>query len=188
MGQNKALMLFHGIPLIQRVARRVALTASDINLIANEDNLYSFLNYPIYADVIPDKGVLGGIYSAFLHSKTPFMAPVACDSPFISPGLLSAELKILMESDLDLVVPESANGLEPLHAVYRCKSCLPGVEKSIRDGSFRIVSWFDEVQVKVLSPAEVTQIDPDPYIFLNLNRPEEFKQAMEIMEDDCVDE
>ncbi|KAF0111075.1 MAG: molybdopterin-guanine dinucleotide biosynthesis protein A [Chloroflexi bacterium] len=182
MGQNKALMLFHGIPLIQRVANRVSSTATEINIISNEEPLYKFLNLPIFPDQIPQKGVLGGILTAFLRAGQSFVAPVGCDLPFISPALLNAELKIILESDVDIVIPESKNGLEPLHAVYRRSTCLPLVEKSILRGDNRIISWFDHALVRTLVLSEVSQFDPDPHIFLNLNYPDDFKQAEELSE------
>ncbi len=179
MGQNKALMPFHGIPLIQRVANRVIPVAAEVNIISNDEPDYLFLNLPVIPDRIPGKGVLGGIYTALQVSRFPFVAPVGCDLPYISAALLQAELNLVIESGVDVVVPESQNGLEPLHAIYRRGACLPLVEKSLQAGDNRIVSWFGNAVIRVLSLSEVTRADPNPRIFLNLNHPEEFKQAIE---------
>jgi molybdopterin-guanine dinucleotide biosynthesis protein A len=180
MGQNKALMLFHGIPLIQRVAHRVIPVAAEVNIISSDEAEYRFLNLPVIPDRIPGKGVLGGIHTALLVSNYPFIAPVGCDLPFLSATLLQAELNLIMECRADVVIPESQNGLEPLHTVYRQSTCLPLVERSLLDGDNRIVNWFSNAVIRILSLAEITQVDPDPRIFLNLNRPEEFTQATEI--------
>lgn len=179
MGQNKALMLFNGLPLIQRVADRLSPIAAELNVISNEASDYQFLNLPVFPDQLPGKGVLGGIYTALFVGKHPFVAPVGCDLPFISSRLLNAELKMILKSDVDIIIPESVNGLEPLHAVYRKSTCLLKVEKSIEDGELRIISWFDNAKVRVLTSKELKEIDSDPAIFLNLNRPEEFQQAVE---------
>lgn len=179
MGQNKALMPFHRIPLIQRVADRVIPVAAEVNIISSEEPDYEFLHLPVIPDRIPGKGVLGGIHTALLVSGFPFVAPVGCDLPFVSAKLLQAELDLIMECGADVVIPESQNGLEPLHAVYRRITCLPQVEQSLQDGDIRIVSWFDHAVIRIFSQSEVNQADPDPRIFLNLNHPEEFTQAME---------
>lgn len=177
MGQNKALMPFHGIPLIQRVAERVTAIAAEVNIISSDEPDYRFLNLPVIPDQIPGKGVLGGIHTAILVSRTAFVAPVGCDLPFISAALLKAELNLIIDCGADVVIPESQNGLEPLHAVYRKSTCLPLVENSLLRGENRIINWFENAIVKIVSQAEVTQIDPDPRIFLNLNRPDEFARA-----------
>lgn len=189
MGQNKALMPFHGVPLIQRVANRVIPVAAEVNIISSDEPDYRFLNLPVIADRIPGKGVLGGIHTALLVSGFPFIAPVGCDLPFISATLLQAELNLIIDCGADVVVPESQNGLEPLHAVYRQSTCLPLVERSLHDGDNRIVSWFSNAVIRILSIAEITRIDPDPCIFLNLNGPEEFTKAAEItgVDEDSAD-
>ena len=180
MGQNKALMPFHGIPLIQQVVNQVASVAAEVNVISSDEPDYHFLNLPVIPDHIPGKGVLGGIHTALLVSRFPFVAPVGCDLPFISAALLQAELKLIIECGADVVIPESQNGLEPLHAVYRQSTCLPLVEKSLQAGENRIISWFTKAKIRVLSHSEITRVDPDPRIFLNLNRPEEFSQAADL--------
>ncbi|MCX6054057.1 MAG: molybdenum cofactor guanylyltransferase [Chloroflexi bacterium] len=180
MGQNKALMSFQGIPLIQRIKNRVTPAAEEIIVIANEAADYHFLELPVYPDQIPGSGVIGGLLTSFYRITKPFVAPIGCDLPFISTLLLEEELRIILESGADIVIPQSEKGLEPLCAIYRKDTCLPWIEKAISRGDRRIVSWFGQVKVKVLSPPEVQQIDPNPYIFLNINNPEDFKQALEL--------
>lgn len=184
MGQNKALMPFRGIPLIQRVVNRVAPVAAEVNIISSKESDYLFLDLPVIPDRIPGKGVLGGIYTAFLVSKSPFVAPVGCDLPYISPHLLQVELDLIIKCEADVVIPESQSGLEPLHAIYRRSTCLPLVEKALQDGDNRIVSWFDNAVIRIFSQSEITSVDPDPRIFLNINRPEEFTQAIKNTEVD----
>ena len=184
MGQNKALMPFHGIPLIQRVVNRLVPIASEMNIISDDDNAYKFLDLPIFPDHMPGKGVLGGILTALLVSKFPFVAPVGCDLPFSSVKLFQAELNLIVDCAADVVIPESQNGLEPLHAVYRRSACLPLVERSLHDGDNRIVSWFSHAEIRIFSLSEITRVDPDPRIFLNLNHPDEFNQAIDIAGDD----
>jgi len=182
MGHNKALMVLHGIPLIKRIVDRLSEVTDEINVISNEPELYQFLGLPVFPDLIQGKGVLGGILTAISSAKTPFIAPIGCDLPFISPRLLSEEQKILKQTNVDVVIPESKDGLEPLHAVYRCSSCLSLVKKSVDRGDFRIISWFDDAKVKVLNMVEVRTIDTNPNIFFNINYPEDLINAENFFE------
>lgn len=177
MGQNKALMLFAGIPMIQRVVERIQSIASEIIIISNDHTAFEFLNLPIIPDRIAGRGVLGGLYSSLSSSAHPFVAPVACDMPFINPALLQAELDLLLSSKADVVIPESPNGLEPLHAVYRRESCLPFVQEALFQEQRRLIGWFDRVNVCVMTQIEVAEFDPDKNAFININTPDDLIRA-----------
>jgi len=173
MGQNKALMHFVGKPLIQRVVERVRSIASELIIISNDRTAFEFLNLPIIPDRIAGQGALSGLYTSLSASKHPFVAPVACDMPFINPTLLQAELDLLVTSRADVVIPESPNGLEPLHAVYRRESCLPFVQEALFQEQRRLIGWLDRVNVHIMTQLEVAEFDPDKNAFININTPDD---------------
>lgn len=180
MGENKALKNFLGVPLIQRIFERVKPIAEEINILSLQPDLFKFLGVPVYSDLYQGVGLIGGIFTAIKISNLDYVAPVGCDMPFLSIALFTAEIAEMVSSDVDVIIPESASGLEPLHAIYRRETCLLPIEKAILSGEYRIVSWFDQVKVKVLSSNDVQKIDPSPNIFMNLNTPDEFQRAEQI--------
>jgi molybdopterin-guanine dinucleotide biosynthesis protein A len=173
MGQNKALLPFAGEPLIQRVVERVRPIASEIIIISNDLTAFEFLNLPIIPDLIAGRGALSGLYTSLSASTYPFVAPVACDMPFINPTLLQAELDLLVTGKVDVVIPESPNGLEPLHAVYRRDSCLPFVQEAIFQEQHRLIGWFNRANVRIMTLLELAEFDPDKHAFININTPED---------------
>jgi len=84
---------------------------------------------------------------------------------------------VLVEEAADVVIPDSGGGLEPMHAVYRRKTCLPAIESAIEADKWKLISWFPQVKVRVLQPEEVKAYDPSGLAFWNLNTPEEFTEA-----------
>jgi molybdopterin-guanine dinucleotide biosynthesis protein A len=78
---------------------------------------------------------------------------------------------------VDVVVPSSDKGLEPLHAVYRKETSLPAVKEALDSGERRLVSWFHNVKVRILTQKETIPYDPGGLMFLNINTPEEFSKA-----------
>jgi molybdopterin-guanine dinucleotide biosynthesis protein A len=180
MGQNKALLSFEGSPLIQRVVERVRPVASEILIISHEPAMFEFLHLPVLPDLIAGKGVLGGLYTSLAESPSQFVIPVACDMPFVNSALLQAELDLLLTSGADIVVPESPNGLEPLHAVYRRESCLPWVKAALLQEQRRLIGWFDRVKVRVMTQAEAAEFDPDHCAFININTPEDLARAEQL--------
>ena len=180
MGENKAVKKFLGVPLIQRVVDRVKPVAGEMNIITADPDPFRFLGLPAYPDRYTGRGLLGGIFTALSVSNLEYVAPVGCDMPFLSAALITAEMARLEAAQADVVIPETARGLEPLHAVYRRDTCLAPAEKAILDGEWRVISWFQQVKVVVLNASEVYEIDSSPYLFMNLNTPEEFEAAEEI--------
>ncbi len=184
MGQNKALMPFLGQPLIERIARRLANIADEMVVVSNTPDDFSFLRLPVFDDLKPGLGSLGGLFTALSVARQPFVAVVACDMPFVSARLLAAQLDLLIEGKYDVVIPRSSEGLEPLHSVYRQETCLPAIAAAINAGERRMISWFPAVRVRELKVEEITRYDPPGRAFVNVNTPEEFRLAEKLAHDE----
>ncbi|MFZ5881260.1 MAG: molybdenum cofactor guanylyltransferase [Chloroflexota bacterium] len=170
MGEDKALKPFLGRPLIARVIDRLQPIADELIVTTNRPAEYAFLGLPLFADLRPGRGALGGLYTAIASAKSPLVAVAACDLPFVSARLLETAARRLVEENVDVVIPRSAAGLEPMHAVYRRETCLPVIEAAIEGGLWKVIAWFP--QVKVLELAA-----DDERAFWNINTPEEFSRA-----------
>jgi len=180
MGSDKALAPFLGQPLIQRVLGRVAHLADEIIVTTNNPPAYRFLGLPLVADLLPGRGALGGLYTALSAAAHPLVGVVACDMPFVSPGLLEIERDRLLSADCDAVIPLTSGGTEPFHAAYRREACLPAVERAIQADKWRVDSWFSEVSMCFLAEDEIRRYDPDGLAFWNVNTPEDLAQAERI--------
>ncbi len=180
MGRNKALITFLGRPLIERVTERVKPLAEELLVTTNQPEEFEFIGYPLIFDIFPGKGALGGLYTALNAARLPIVAVVACDMPFVSPTLLKAEIDLLNDLDVDVVIPSAKEGLEPFHSVYRRKTCLPAIRTAIETNQKRIISWFPTVRVRVMTHEEVVIYDPLNQAFLNINTLEELAQAEQI--------
>jgi molybdopterin-guanine dinucleotide biosynthesis protein A len=64
--------------------------------------------------------------------------------------------------------------------VYKRDTCLPAIDESIRADRWRVDSWFDRVEIRFLSLAEVESIDPDGLAFRNVNTPEDLQAAEQL--------
>jgi molybdopterin-guanine dinucleotide biosynthesis protein A len=177
MGEDKALKPFLGRPLIQRVVDRMMPIADEIFVTTNHPDDYTFLNLRLVPDLIPGRGALGGLYTALCSARQPNVAVVACDMPFASPSLLEAAYRLLVEEEADVVIPRLDEGFEPIHAVYRRASCVPAIESAMDAGQWKVIAWFPQVKVRVLTSDETRFYDPTGLAFWNLNTPDEFAEA-----------
>jgi molybdopterin-guanine dinucleotide biosynthesis protein A len=180
MGQNKALMPFLGRQLIQRVIERVSAFGDEILITTNQPADFAFLGLPCIPDVYPGQGALSGLYTALKAARYPLVGVVACDMPFASLELLKAERQVVLTQGFDGVVPQSVEGYEPFHAVYRRETCLPAVQNALDMGQKRLISWFPAVRLTFFTPEQVLQADPTGLAFSNLNTPEELQAAEKI--------
>jgi molybdopterin-guanine dinucleotide biosynthesis protein A len=177
MGQNKALMPFLGRPLIERVISRVKLLADEVLITTNQPELFGFLRLPLFQDLIPGTGALGGLCTALQSAHHSVVMVVGCDMPFVNPQLLVHQIDILLSDGLDVVIPKTVDGFEPLHSVYRRETCLPAIRHALESEQRRMISWFPEVKVRVLQANDIRGFDPDGRAFVNVNTPQEFAQV-----------
>jgi molybdopterin-guanine dinucleotide biosynthesis protein A len=180
MGEDKALKSFLGRPLIQRVVERLSPLADELIVTTNHPDSYTFLNVALFSDLKPGRGALGGLYTAIASATNPFVAVVACDMPFASVAFIEAATKLMVEEGVDVVIAKSEEGYEPLHAVYRRETCLPAIEAAIDADQWKVIAWFPQVKVRVLTPEEVKRYDPSGLAFWNVNTPEEFAKAEQL--------
>jgi len=180
MGEDKALKTFLGRPLIQRVIERLSPVADELIVTTNRPDAYAFLKLPLISDLKPDRGALGGLYTAIASASNPIVAAVACDMPFASPTLIEAGTRLVVEEGADVVIAKSEEGFEPLHAVYRQETCLSAIEAALAANQWKVIAWFPQVKVRILTSDEIRRYDPSGLAFWNVNTPEEFSKAEEI--------
>ena len=177
MGEDKALRPFLGRPLIERVIERLRPAADEFIVTTNRPQEYTFLHLPLFTDLKPDRGALGGLYTAIACAGMPLVAVVACDMPFASAPLLRTAARLMLAEDVDVVIAESSEGFEPLHAVYRRSACLPAIESAIEADLWKVIAWFPQVKLRTLKVEELREADPPGLAFWNVNTPEEFAEA-----------
>jgi molybdopterin-guanine dinucleotide biosynthesis protein A len=168
MGTNKSFVLLAGKPLIEHVIERVSALRLPVLLITNTPEQYASFGLPIYGDVYPQRGSLGGLYTALHYSLTDYTLCVACDMPFLNVDLLRYMLGL--RSGADSVVPYIAGNYESLHAIYH-QSCIPVMRAQLEQGQLRISNIYSQLQVRQVTEVEVDRFDPDQRSFANLNTP-----------------
>ena len=180
MGKDKATIPFLGIPLIYRLRDRFDGFGTELLVITNDIRGYTKLGVPLFEDVIPERGALGGLYTALSIASQPLIGLIAADMPFANPNLIKHQIQIIQESGFDAVIPATDQGIEPFHSVYRVETCLPLVKKAIEKDLWKMISWHDSARIKILNPELIREITGSDHTFLNLNTPEEFQAAEEI--------
>jgi molybdopterin-guanine dinucleotide biosynthesis protein A len=173
-GRPKALLELGGRRIVERVLAALAPAVDDVLVVTNTPELYAFLGLPMVADVYPDHGSLGGIYSGLKAAGGQAAFTVACDMPFLHPDVI--KLVVGRAEQGDVVVPRVGDQHETMHAAY-AKACLPHIEERLLAGQLRIVEFFERVRVVEIAEADVARFRDPRLAFMNVNTPDELAQA-----------
>lgn len=180
MGEDKARLDFRGQALLARVWSRVANLADEILVTTNQPEGYPFLEVACIPDLLPGHGALGGLYTALSAAHHPLVAVIACDMPFVSAGMLSFQRDLLSTTTTDAAIPRTPEGLEPFHAVYRKRTCIPLIQAALGKELRRVDSWMAQANIRYLTPEEIARFDPGGLAFLNINTPDDLAAAIQL--------
>jgi molybdopterin-guanine dinucleotide biosynthesis protein A len=174
MGTDKSRLLLQGRPIFEHVLERLTPLNLPVIIIANDLEKYRCYELPIFPDVIPNGGSLGGLYSAIYCSKSDYTLCVGCDMPFLNTNLLA--YLVAQCGDYDLVVPRVDGLAQPFHAVYN-KNCLSTIHTHIGQGRLRASGFYASLKVRWVEAEELSAFDPAYNSFVNINTPEEYQAA-----------
>lgn len=171
MGSNKAFLDVGGERLIDRTVRIYREIFTKIILVTNEPHLYLDQDVTIVTDLEKNKGPLMGIYTGLFWASSDPVFFAACDMPFLNADFI--RYLIEQAAGFDIVVPETADGLQPLHAVYS-QGCLAPIKALLARDRLKVTGFYKGMKVKIVSQAVVQGFDPEGRPFLNINTPDEY--------------
>jgi molybdopterin-guanine dinucleotide biosynthesis protein A len=172
MGRDKSFVPFRGRPLIEAVLDRVSELGDEQLLITNRPDAYAHLGLPMYADVYPDHGSLGGIFTAVTYASHPHTLVVGCDMPWLNRALL--QHMVDLRQTADVIVPRWQRFPDPLHAIYS-KRCLDPIEENLKARRLKVIGFYGRVTVRFVERDEIAQFDPDGRSFANINSGEDLE-------------
>jgi molybdopterin-guanine dinucleotide biosynthesis protein A len=81
-------------------------------------------------------------------------------------------------SSIDIVIPKSQNGLEPLCAIYS-KRCIPEIESMVDSNTMKVSLLLNKFRTCFVSEDEFSSLDWEDSFF-NINSEEDYKKALEL--------
>ncbi len=172
MQTEKAFIELGGICLIERVLDALASVFSDILINTNSPETYARFGVPVIQDIWPDCGPLGGIHTALTSARSEYVFCVACDMPSLHPPLIRLMQRRVI--GCDALVPRTADGFHPLHAIYATR-CIGEIEKLLQQRIAKVSALFPHIKAKFLTESEMRNVDPELSSLLNLNTQKELE-------------
>jgi molybdenum cofactor guanylyltransferase len=184
-GKDKALVELGGKTMLAQTTELVASVCREAMIIAAEGK-YTGAPAPLLADRWPGQGPLGGILtalqsSALQASESTWNLIVSCDMPFLTREWLEFLCQSAEQSAKQVVVAQSANGLEPLCACWKTAS-MPGVQAAFDSGVRRVTEAMKRLPMEVLDVSVWKRFDTEGRLFWNMNTPADYEEAKRILE------
>ena len=180
MGRNKAFLPWGDTTLIEHLLERLKPVTDELIVAVKDAQAFRHLKARVVEDCVPDAHALGGFYTGLRAASHELCFVCGCDTPFVSPGLVSALTGL--SDGYDLVIPRSPRGLEPLHAVYVRSSALPAIEEQLRHRQWNLQGLVPRLHAKVIEADTLQRLDPTGLSFFNLNTPEDCVTARRFLD------
>jgi molybdenum cofactor guanylyltransferase len=179
-GADKSALEFDGERTIDRQLRVLRAITDSIIIVGGDLERAEAAGVPVVPDLVNGAGALGGIYSALAQSKHSRMLIVACDMPFLNVAVLQRLVRPAAP-DVDIVMPRTHDGVQPLCAVYAARVA-DLVRRRIDRGLLKVADLMEEVTVEEIGPEELARDDPGRLMFVNVNTPHDYERAKGLLD------
>ncbi len=170
MGANKAFLTRDGERLIDRTVKIFKDLFREVILVTNDPLEYLDLDVQIVTDIYKKKKALGGIYTGLFYTSCDHAFVTACDMPFLNQRFIAYMMEQIR--DYDIIVPQTADGLQPLHAIYS-RRCLPAIKNLLLQDKLKVTGFYKGLKSLCIPEEIIKTFDPGFRMFLNINTPED---------------
>jgi molybdopterin-guanine dinucleotide biosynthesis protein A len=178
-GTEKALLQMGGDRILDRIYAIYRELFDEIILVTNNPEKFLEWDLLIVSDLFPIRSALTGIHAGLFYMSNPYGFISACDTPFLKKEMVETIIGKI-EAHIDIVMPETTAGFEPLCAAYS-KRCLEAAQNHLEREKLKITKTFRKNRVKTISEKAIRKIDPDLRSFFNINTPDDFTRAGEMV-------
>ena len=178
-GREKALLHIGRDRIIDKIYSIFKDLFDDIILVTNTPLQFTEWDLNIVTDLFDIRSSLTGIHAGLFYASHPYVFFSACDAPFLKKEVVETVLDGI-DDRIDIVMPETAAGREPLCAAYS-RRCLNIAEQHLRQQKLKIQLAFRKCRIKTISEKKLRQKDPDLISFFNINTPQDLERAREMV-------
>lgn len=168
MGSEKGMVSLVGKPMISYLLNTLSTFGIPIAIISSNP-AYKIFGYPVIADLVTEKGPMGGLHTVLSISKSEKNLVVSCDSPLIPKVVFEALLK--QHSTQSVTVIHSLERIYPFPGLYS-KKLLPEIEERIISGQLKMVQAIEQLSRHYLYLNYILDSD-DLWKMANINTQED---------------
>lgn len=165
-GEDKALAKWNGKTLLERAVDLLDSLSLDPLVIANSGRDYSFLSCSVINDLIPERGPLGGLYTACSLFPEMSLVVLTCDMPLLTQDILKKLIQNQQPAD-QAVVFNCNQMLQPFPGIYQ-GSLKEVIHDALSSEELSMKLFLSRIRIQSVSPE-----NSDLTAFENINRQED---------------
>ncbi|MGQ9732337.1 MAG: molybdenum cofactor guanylyltransferase [Candidatus Zipacnadales bacterium] len=173
---RKGFLTIDGVPIVSRVCEAARPLVQEIVLVGDQRQLAS-LSLRVITEPLPGAGPLAALCAALddAHPNDALLLP--WDAPFITTEVLCYLRDV--KGEADAAIPCREGLIEPLLAIYgpRCRSV---AHSALNSGKRRVISFYDDINVRWVSGDELRPFGEWERLFLNVNTLADLNRAREL--------
>ncbi|MBI4352991.1 MAG: molybdenum cofactor guanylyltransferase [Candidatus Omnitrophica bacterium] len=163
-GTDKAFFVYQGAPLLERAVSLLDSLRLSPCVMTRRGGSYPFLLCPVMEDKLPDKGPLGGVYTAMEAFPGNSLLVLSCDMPALTAEALSFLLSEHREQNSVTLFSAGPEEFQPFPGIY-APAVFPLAAKHLREDKLSMQDLL-----KGLPDKQLVLWRGDPRIFLNVNQ------------------
>ena len=184
MGQPKAWLPFGEETMLRRVTRLLGEAVQPLVVVAAPEQDLPPLptEVTIVRDEEKGRGPLAGLAAGMsaLHGKVDAAYASSCDVPFLNPAFVRRLIDLL--GDHSICIPKVGDYHHPLAAVYRL-GVANTIAKLLAENRLRPFFLLESLPTRIVTAAELMDVDPELQTLRNLNTPEDYNAALKASRD-----
>jgi molybdopterin-guanine dinucleotide biosynthesis protein A len=186
MGQDKFALKLNGKTFLEIAVETLQQSGiKKISAVVNKSQSALNGHLTLIKDIYQNRGALGGIHSALVHSESNFTVILACDYPFVSVELIEFLMKIAEnENDLDAFAPLQLDGkIQPLCALYKTEVCRRILSEMLENAveNYSVRNFLNRIKTRYIEFAEIASLRDADKFFFNVNTLADFEQAKKLL-------
>jgi molybdopterin-guanine dinucleotide biosynthesis protein A len=179
-GRDKSSLVVGGVTIRERQTRALAGVVDELLIVGDRDEDHGPApttggeSEPIrrISDRVRNCGPLGGLDAALAAARYDPLVLLACDMPFVTPGLIAYLLSLA--GTADAVVPRTERGYHPLCAAYT-RACRPAVEARLTSGHLAMTGLLEQVRVRDVTGEELERLG-GRRLLMNVNTAADYQE------------
>lgn len=153
MGSNKGLLPLNGVSFAELIVKALKAASIENITIVSETEVYDALNCNRIEDIYPNKGPVGGIFTALYHSKTKQNILLSVDIPLITEEVIQWLIKN-RATDKKITQVKVLEKTNPLIAIYD-QELVSVFEKNLLKDQLKLQMVVDEIPHQTIEAPKI---------------------------------
>lgn len=180
-GEKKTFRRVGADMMLTRIHGLFSKLFKEVIIVVNDPKDFIGWDMMVVTDIHPSRCALAGLHAGLFYASYPWAYVTACDVPFANEQVIR-HLIDQREQGVEVIVPRTDDGLEPLAAIYS-RECIPLIETNLEKKILMIKKFFRKKKIKEIPVSDLKKLDPSMRFMFNVNTLEDLKAARSMAEE-----